>query len=196
MSVQLANGILDPVEEYPFISSLTHVTTLKSYKVNGENRVYGIDGVSAFYVTQSTDDVAPVLTAAGPTDIHVSRGKVFVSTSNGLTKAEETKTGYSVSTYLGGRNVRKIYGSAEDLTLVLREGADMRVRTFKPQSTPGELSEPVKYTLNTIDEDGETIVPVDADTFENITFSKDRSVMVATYGDNTYFRTRDRGNLV
>jgi hypothetical protein len=50
LSVELRDGTLEPIDEYPFISELSNVKTLKMYRVNRKNRLYGIDGVSCFFL--------------------------------------------------------------------------------------------------------------------------------------------------
>ena len=54
LSVELRDGILEPIDEYPFISELSNVKTLKMYRVNKKNRLYGIDGVSCFFMEPDT----------------------------------------------------------------------------------------------------------------------------------------------
>ena len=75
---------------------------------------------------------------------------VYEITHDTATRIENTET----ERFLVGRSIEKVYGSSNSLTLVMSESDGKTVRKFS--STTGSLSDPVKYTLDVVDEDEET----------------------------------------
>lgn len=134
-------------------------------------------------------DIKGTCSASGGGKCLICSDGIYLINYNTSTQLDGT----GLSKYLVGTNIRKVYGSVSNLKLLVYENDRTQVRYYV-QST-GEMSNPLKYTFDSVDADTGDVVPYVIDSFENIAFSEDMGIAVMSYNGTKYIRTKPEGSF-